>query len=88
MLPGHMGGKGGWVGFFNPPAGVRSKGEQEEVANKEYLIFFFLLRIHYTPVRMLMRKRTGKAAENAFLASMRHQHKWLSCSDLAVEYIR
>lgn len=41
MLPGHVGGKGGWVGFFDPPAGVRSKGEQEAVANKEYLVFFF-----------------------------------------------
>lgn len=40
MLPGHMGGKRGWVGFFDPPAGVRSKGEQEEVANKKSLIFF------------------------------------------------
>jgi len=58
------------LGFFDPPLAVRTEGE---VGTQR--ISFFLSppplscpRIHYIPIQVLMRRRTGNAAEKALLA--------------------
>lgn len=76
------------MAFFDPPLAVRTKEEEREAANQKRLVFCFsCIRIHCAPTQTLMGKRTGNAAESVLLASVRRQHRLLSCSNLAVKYI-
>lgn len=74
------------MGFFGPPLAVKIEGE---VGTRR--IFYFTVlspsRIHYTPIQVLMRRRTGSAAESVLSASVRPRHRLLSCTLLAIECV-